>query len=474
MAEKYKNTKVFRDPVHGLITFDKDEEKVLLELIDTPEFQRMRRIRQLGVAWVAYHGAIHTRFAHSLGVCHLAGIYMDKLYKYYGKKLYKSKSIFMKKRKLVRCAALLHDIGHGPFSHIFEATIKKIKAKDNYKFSHENWTSKIIASSSTEINKILIKFNINPDDIVKIIERTYSDPVIVNIVSSQFDADRMDYIQRDSLFTGVKYGIIDQEWLIHALRYCKIDENKTKEKVIAIDASKGKNSIVNFLYARRNLFQQVYFHHKVRAAEIQLKSILKRIGYLIGRNTLDINESIMDFIKTPSKELQVEQYLQLDDFLLISQIQILSKKCNDKTLKTLCGNFTNNKIFKNEKIINHSKLISKLINEKNSFNECIINQPYNENEGIDFNYFHGIDETKTTYYKNEYSKSKKPSEDDNKDKEARNEVWVMYQNGHVKDLSTFNEINAIMGSEDDKIGNIGLCFNDSIFDREKIKKYLND
>ncbi len=160
-----RQTKVFMDPVHGLITFDKEREKVLLELIDTPEFQRLRRIRQLGVAWVAFHGAVHSRFSHSLGVCHLAGIYIDKLYELYEKDLFRNIDEFQETRLLIRCAALLHDIGHGPFSHTFEGALKNVR--ENYNLDHESWTIKIISDSSTAINHVLSHYKINTADLVR-------------------------------------------------------------------------------------------------------------------------------------------------------------------------------------------------------------------------------------------------------------------------------------------------------------------
>src|SRR3989304_9020651 len=165
------NNKVFRDPVHGLITFDKDKEKVFLELIDAPEFQRLKRVRQLGLSYVAFPGAVHSRFEHSLGVCHLAGKYIDRLHELYGdeKNIFGNDAEYEEHRKIVRVAALLHDIGHGPFSHVFEMSMNEISGAKTEK--HEQWTQKIIMDNASSIRQILIANKIDPQALIKIIDR---------------------------------------------------------------------------------------------------------------------------------------------------------------------------------------------------------------------------------------------------------------------------------------------------------------
>jgi len=464
MENNTRKTKVFRDPVHGLITFDKEKEQVLLDLIDTPEFQRLRRIRQLGVAYVAYHGAVHTRFGHSLGVCHLAGLYMDQLYDYYKDNLFKSPDEFEEKRKLVRCAALLHDIGHGPFSHVFESAIKDINS--DYNLSHEGWTAKIITDENTEVYQKLTKNGINPTDIIKIFDKTYDDDQLLSkIVASQFDADRMDYMQRDSIFTGVKYGLIDQEWLLHSLR----QDNTERGKIIAVDASKGQNSIVNFILARKNLFQQVYFHHRIRAAEIHLKKILLLIGdLLINHKNVNFSKDVENFFKTDPVKLSVGQYLKLDDFVLITEFKNIAASNNNISLKRLCNNFVNGNIFKNEKIFKQKKLMKMNLEEQLNSN-CLIENSFSETS----EYFYDIDETNKTFYENNYTKGEKKSEEDNENKEARNEIWILDEDNRRQELSSASdEIKAIMQSPKNKTGEYHLCFDSEIFDRKEVIKII--
>lgn len=459
-----KQTKVFRDPVHGLITFDisKERDAVILDLIGSPEFQRLRRIRQLGVAWVAYHGAEHSRFSHSMGVCHLAGLYLDRLYELYGTEIFAGEDDYLENRRLVRCAALLHDIGHGPFSHVLETAIKKINPM--YKMSHEEWTKRIITNENTSVNKYLIRHKVDPYEVCNIINQTHENPILVNIVTSQFDADRMDYLQRDSLFTGVKYGLVDQEWLIHSLRQ---GLTKNKERVIAVSSSKGKNSIVNFILARKDLFQQVYFHHKIRSAEQQLLNIFKGIGSQVKQKKDFLNsDSLVRFFANPTEHLEVEDYIKLDDFLFISAIDEVSNIDIDKTLQLLCKKFMRTEIFKNELIKISDKSFYLASDLKNIFSGFA--------EGYDYEYFFGIDEARKTYYENNYTRGEKPEERREEEKEIRNEIWVMNEDDILDEISTASEeIRAIMHSPENKTGNFSLCFDQEFYKRDKVARLIS-
>ena len=385
---------------------------------------------------------------------------MDRFYELYGENLFGGEKEFQEKRLLVRSAALLHDIGHGPFSHVFEAVMKKVKK--GYSHDHEYWTNVIVTHKDSNVARILKKFRINSHDIVKIINRTYLNNIVVNIVSSQFDADRMDYLQRDSLFTGVRYGLVDQAWLIHTLRYAKLDNGQT---VIAIDSSKGKNSIINFILARRNLFQQVYFHHKVRAAEVQLSRIFQRIGFLIkkGRKDVDNDHPLIVFIKTPVASLDISQYSALNDFSILALFEEFSKHARDKILRQLCEKFINNKIFKSEIIDEPGKLYD--------LKEQLIGVFKHRGASSNpvFDYFHGIDYATKTYYENDYTKLASADEEEEISREASFEIWVLNEKGKPEELSTTSpEVQPLMRP----VGRWRLCFDDKLFDRGKIQSIL--
>ena len=220
MSEKWP--KVIRDPVHNMVPFeDKKWDRLLLRLINAKEFQRLRRIKQLGVSNFVFPGADHTRFAHSIGVMQTARLFLDRLTAGLGKK------ITAEQRTTVLAAALLHDVGHGPFSHAFE----KVTGEH-----HEKRTREIITDQSTEVNKALKEFGAKslPDRIDRFfsedVEENARDsgripPYLTQIVSSQLDADRFDYLLRDSLATGTDYGRFDLRWLLQNLF---LDEGRSR------------------------------------------------------------------------------------------------------------------------------------------------------------------------------------------------------------------------------------------------------
>src|SRR5437773_9574629 len=174
--------KVFRDPVHQLIRIA-PEDSYILDLVDTPEFQRLRRIRQLGVSWLTYHGAEHTRFVHSLGVFNFAQRIIESLEHRYGPGEKVSK-LLKEHRRTILAAALLHDVGHGPFSHMLERAFAKKH--------HEERTIEMILSDKSRLNKILRDHGLNPEEVASVIRYDFPIKLVVDVVSSQLDADRMD------------------------------------------------------------------------------------------------------------------------------------------------------------------------------------------------------------------------------------------------------------------------------------------
>ena len=247
--------RIYRDPVHNIIRLrtDSREGRMMISLIDAPEFQRLRRIKQLGLALYTYQGAEHSRFAHSLGALHLMTRVLDRLSE--------SQSIAEEDRAAARAAALLHDVGHGSFSHVMEKVLG---------FHHEAWTVRAVLSEETEIGRVLRDYSPEmPLRVASIIEGKFQPAFLAQLVSSQLDVDRMDYLLRDSLMTGAKYGIFDLEWIINALA---VDESGDRIYVTA----RGIYAVEEYLQARYYMFRQVYFHRTLRSAEAVLRSALRR------------------------------------------------------------------------------------------------------------------------------------------------------------------------------------------------------
>ncbi len=255
MAER-----IYRDPVHNIIRLqtDSDEGELMMRLIDAAEFQRLRRIKQLGLGLYTYQGAEHSRFTHSLGAFHLMTRVLDRLGETY--------AIDPDDRVAARAAALLHDVGHGSFSHVMEKVLN---------FHHERWTVQVILDEQSEIGELLRSHSDDlPQKVASIIEGKFQPSALAQLVSSQLDVDRMDYLLRDSLMTGAKYGIYDLEWIINALA---IDEAADRVYVQA----RGLYAVEEYLQARYYMFRQVYFHRTLRSAEAVLRSIMRRALHLL-------------------------------------------------------------------------------------------------------------------------------------------------------------------------------------------------
>ena len=267
--------RLYRDPVHNIITLDESaaDDALLIGLIDTPEFQRLRNIKQLGLALYTFQGAEHSRFTHSLGVMHIMTRVLDQLQKRH--------RIKPEERVAARTAALLHDIGHGPFSHVIEKVLHQ---------RHERWSVRIIANRRTAINRRLRSFDPHlPERVIGLIEHRSEPLWIGQLVSSPLDVDRFDYLLRDSLMTGVKYGNFDLEWIIHAL---EIDPTTGQLCV----GDRGLFAAEEYLQARYYMFRQVYFHRTLRAAEAVLMSTLRRAVELhrAGRLNFVLGGSVIE------------------------------------------------------------------------------------------------------------------------------------------------------------------------------------
>lgn len=315
----------YRDPLHNIISLDESvpEDRLIVELIDSAEFQRLRRIKQLGLAMFTYQGAEHSRFTHSIGVMHLMTRALDLLGSHH--------AIRPEDRVVGRAGALLHDLGHGPLSHVVEKV---------FQFHHEDWTRRIILDDATEVNQILRNFdNQLPEKLASLYQHNYTPAFVSQLVSSQLDCDRMDYLLRDSLMTGAKYGVYDLEWVLHALR---IDEPRDR---IYVEA-KGLYSVEEYLQARYYMFRQVYFHRTLRSAEAVLNSALNRARLLIERGALGFRTAGSVFENMLMGETaSTGEYLQLDDTDVMFRLKEWSRD-EDHILSDLSTRLMHRRLFK--------------------------------------------------------------------------------------------------------------------------------
>jgi uncharacterized protein len=315
----------YRDPLHNIISLDESapEDRLIVDLIDSAEFQRLRRIRQLGLAMFTYQGAEHSRFTHSIGVMHVMTRALDLLGAHH--------SISPEARVVGRAGALLHDLGHGPLSHVVEKV---------FHFHHEDWTRRIVLDDTTEVNQILGNFDKQlPEKLSLLYRHSYVPAFVAQLVSSQLDCDRMDYLLRDSLMTGAKYGIYDLEWVLHALR---IDEQRDR---IYVEA-KGLYSVEEYLQARYYMFRQVYFHRTLRSAEAVLNSALNRARLLIERGELGFRTSGSVFEKMlGGEQVSTQEYLQLDDTDVMFRLKEWSRD-KDSILADLATRLMHRRLFK--------------------------------------------------------------------------------------------------------------------------------
>lgn len=317
--------RIYRDSVHNIIRLktDSPEGGLLARLVDAAEFQRLRRVRQLGLAHFAYQAAEHSRFTHSLGAFHLATRTLAKLRTKY--------TISDSDHTAVRAAALLHDIGHGAFSHVVETILG---------FHHEDFTIAAVLSDETEVGRLLSGYSAElPEKVAGIIRGTFRPMALAQLVSSQLDVDRMDYLLRDSLMTGVKYGVFDLEWVIKSL---EIDEANDRLYVSA----RGIYAVEDYLQARHYMFRQVYFHRTLRAAESILHSLLRRALHLFqsGKPVWYSPDTAVEKILNGEK-LTLKEHLSLDDSDIIYCIKQW-RRSSDPVLADLCGRFLDRRLFK--------------------------------------------------------------------------------------------------------------------------------
>jgi uncharacterized protein len=314
--------KIINDPVYGFITIPSE---LVFDLIQHPYFQRLRYIKQLGMTHLVYPGALHTRFHHALGAMHLMGLALETIKS-------KGQAISFEEEQAVTIAILLHDIGHGPFSHALEHTIVD-------GVSHEHISTLLMDNLNREFDGKL-------GLALEIFNNRYHKKFLYQLVSGQLDLDRMDYLNRDSFFTGVSEGVISFDRIIKMLDV--VDDQLVVEE-------KGIYSIEKFLIARRLMYWQVYLHKTVIAAEQMLVKILERAKELSheGRNLfaspcfsyfLKNSISMEDFKNNP---LNIERFTKLDDNDIFTSIKVWVND-EDLILSTLCTHLIDRNLYQVE------------------------------------------------------------------------------------------------------------------------------
>ncbi len=402
---RLNESRVFRDPIHGYITV---EYLPIWHLIKTKEFQRLRRIKQLGGAYMVFPGAEQSRFTHSLGVYEIVRHMID---------LDEIKHQLNDYEKLtVLIAGLLHDVGHGPFSHSFEDTFSDV--------SHEVMTNRII-TGNTEIHTVLQ--SISPtlaSDVASVIDHTHPNDILKQIVSSQLDADRMDYLLRDSYMAGVTYGEFDKERILRTLRI--------KDHRIVFKKS-GVQAIEDYILARYHMYWQVYYHPTITSYELLLKSIAHRLIdlYKEGYQFHTDIKYLLPFIKN---DFKVEDYIQLDEPTMIHYYKELCME-SDPILSDLCTRFINRRLFKYQNIREHT---------------LTYYQEKSESIGYVPKYYVFEERLTQIPYHNDVSKV--------------NEIEILGEDGQIHTLPEHSEIvNAIINGEikrDDKVYCVKEVFNE--------------
>jgi HD superfamily phosphohydrolase len=310
--------KIINDPVYGFISIPTE---LVFDLIEHPYFQRLRYIKQLGMTHLVYPGALHTRFHHALGAMHLMKMTIETLRS-------KGHEINAAEEEAVTIAILLHDVGHGPFSHALEHTIVK-------GVSHEDVSIMLM-------DKLNQQFNGQLTTAISIFKGTYAKQFLHELVSSQLDMDRLDYLNRDSFFTGVSEGVISSDRIIKMLN--------VRDDHVVIE-EKGIYSVEKFIIARRLMYWQVYLHKTVIAAEQLLVKILERSRELVLRGEkLFATPALSHFLNRELtrdefiKDGHLEIFTRLDDTDILSAVKVWATS-DDFVLAKLCSDFVHRKLF---------------------------------------------------------------------------------------------------------------------------------
>lgn len=385
------NEKVFRDPVHNYITVN---HPVIYDLINSKEFQRLRRVKQVSTTVFTFHGAEHSRFSHCLGVYEIA----RRVTEIFDAKF--SEIWDSNENLLTMVAALLHDVGHGAYSHTFEKL---------FDTDHEAITQEIITSPDTEVNAILRGVSPDfPENVASVINHTYHNKQVVQLISSQIDCDRMDYLLRDSYYSGARYGQFDLTRILRVIR-------PTADGIVF--EYNGMHAVEDYIVSRFQMYMQVYFHPASRAMEVLLQNLLKRAKYLYHIDSHFFKKTSPNLIPFLTNQACLADYLSLDDGVMNTYFQAWMA-AEDDILADLASRFVNRKVFKSVTFEEESrKDLSHLVELVKSV-------------GFDPDYYTGIHVNFDLPY-DIYRPEKK---------EPRTEINMIQKDGSVVELSTISPI----------------------------------
>lgn len=295
MFSRTKETKVLRDPIHGYIHID---YQVIWDCLNTREFQRLHRIHQLGGVFQVYHTAEHSRFAHSLGVYEIVRRMVYEIHDI-------NEALSEQEKIQVMCAGLLHDLGHGPFSHFFE----NLQVD-----SHEERTASLILDPQTEVHQALCRCDEQlPEKVVQILQHQHPKKMLSQMISSQLDADRMDYLLRDAYETGTSYGTFDIERILRTMR--------VKNETLCMKES-GMHSVEDYIMARYHMYWQVYLHPDAKSYELLIEKFFERYKK---------SEVLIPAIDCLKRELNNEEFITMDEGRLLYGLSE-AKQCSDSLL----------------------------------------------------------------------------------------------------------------------------------------------
>jgi len=328
---------ILRDPVHGLVSFEKKEEEIVVRLLETREVQRLRRIRQLGLASFAYPSADHTRFSHAIGAAFVMTRLLGRL-RSIDQALPYWQRVTTERAREALAAALLHDLGHGPFSHLFEQVLPHGER-------HETWTRRVLLDDSTDVHRVLSELDPQlPGRVAELVHGRHELPYLARAVSGTFDVDRCDYLLRDAHATGVGYGRFDLDWLLRSLTF-GVPAREGEAPPIAIDGKKGIPAIESFLLARLFMFQQVYFHKTERSCEWMLTKILERAFAVLANGGRLAGTPAGLAALARSADVTLGEYLDLDDPALWVALSTW-REASDPVLADLALRLHSRRLFK--------------------------------------------------------------------------------------------------------------------------------
>jgi len=320
--------RVFRDPVHGLIEF-KGADRPIADLLDTLAMQRLRRIKQMGFAWLVYSGAEHSRFGHALGAFHIAQRVPRRL------------ALAPRTELHVKSAALLPAVGTGPFSHAWEHVFAG--------HDHERWGARI-ATEHPELRAALEKLEPGLADTLKTFwGKGYKPHFARKLVSSQLDVDRLDYLLRDGHYSGAGYATYDLDWIIHAIQVAPVRAAGDEPNDLVVDYRRGWYAVGQYLFARSYMYAQVYHHKTVRSAEWMFIKTLERFAELARA---DSEPAGLEIAATMARggDVSVEEYLRLHDVSLTTALDAWAgldgPGANDAVLEDLARRLVGRQLFK--------------------------------------------------------------------------------------------------------------------------------